>query len=99
MLNGKIGFRDSTVAGFIIRYTVNSATAAREVHFVVRYDGKNLPLVDRGTFAPHTPIKREFDKYTPAYAGDAAECRVTSVTFADGSRWDAPEPPAAPANR
>jgi Haemolysin-type calcium binding protein related domain len=42
-------------------------------------------VVDAGTFAPGVMIKHEFD-LAPTNAGS---CHVESVTFADGTQWNA----------
>lgn len=97
MVNPKIGLRLATAAGLTIVYTNERDVAAGDIHFRVRYAGSTLTFVDRGTFAPHAKISREFDSFSAVFSGSAADCSVTSATFVDGTRWDAPVAGQTPA--
>jgi hypothetical protein len=97
LANPKFGLHTSYAAGIAIGYTNERDAAATEVRFGVRYAGKTLTFVDRGTFAAHAKQRHEFTKFTAVYNGANVDCRVVSVSFADGSRWDAPDQPPAPA--
>jgi hypothetical protein len=95
--NPKVGVHPSTVDGIEIGYTNESDAGAVEVRFRVRYGGKPLTFVDRGTIAAHAKVNREFSNFSLVYLGSSVECRVLSATFADGTRWDAPDVTPAPA--
>lgn len=91
------GPRESTADGLTIVYSNDRDVAATEVHFRARYQGSTLNLVDRGTFAPHVKLWREFNNFSLIYGGSQADCSVTSVTFSDGSHWNTPAQAASPA--
>jgi hypothetical protein len=95
--NPRVGLRTSFVNGIAIGYTNERDAAATEIHFSVRYAGKTLTFVDRGTFGPHAKVEREFTKFSAVYSGSPVECRAVSASFADGSRWDAPDQTPSPA--
>lgn len=95
--NPRVGLRTSFVNGIVIGYTNERDAAATEIHFSVRYAGKTLTFVDRGTFAAHAKVEREFTKFSAVYSGSPVECRAVSASFADGSRWDAPDQTPSPA--
>jgi hypothetical protein len=95
--NPKAGPHTSFADGIVIGYTNERDATATEVRFAVKYAGKTLSFADRGTFAAHAKVSREFTKFTAVYNGSKVECRVLSATFADGTRWDAPETVPTPA--
>ena len=51
--NPKFGVHNSYAAGIVIGYSNARDAAATEIRFGVRYAGKSLTFVDRGTFAAH----------------------------------------------
>jgi hypothetical protein len=93
----RAGPRVSAADGLTIVYSNDRDVAASEVHFRARYQGQTLDLVDRGSFASHVKLSREFNHFNVIFGGSPADCFVTSVTFSDGSRWDAPAEAASPA--
>ncbi len=93
----RAGPRTSTVAGLTVELTNERDVAATGIRLRVRYRGQKFTFDDRGTFAPHLKLTREFTKINSVFAGDSADCSVISVTFADGTRWDAPPETASPA--
>ena len=70
---------------------------AAEVRFRVKYAGKTLVFADRGSFAAHAKVSREFTEFPAVYNGSKVECRALSAIFADGTRWDAPDAAPTPA--
>jgi hypothetical protein len=95
--NPKFGVHNSYAAGIVIGYSNARDAAATEIRFGVRYAGKSLTFVDRGTFAAHAKLNHEFTQFTAVYSGAQVDCRVLSASFADGARWDAPIATPAPA--
>jgi hypothetical protein len=93
----KIGFRTSFADGIVIAYTNERDTAATEVRFRIKYAGQTLVFVDRTNVAAHAKADREFSKFTAVYIGSKVDCSVLSATFADGTRWDAPDATPVPA--
>jgi hypothetical protein len=99
--NPKIGIRTAQVSGVTIVYTNESAIAATDVRFRVRYGGATYTVDDRGALAAGRKISREFTSIDASYRGTAADCSVLAVTFADGTSWSATASlaPAAPGHR
>jgi hypothetical protein len=94
--NPRVGLHTSYANGIVIGYTNERDATATEVRFRVKYAGKTLVFADRGAFAAHAKIDREFTKFTAVYNGSTVECGVLSATFADGTHWDAPDTVPAP---
>jgi hypothetical protein len=84
-------------SGLGIVYTNERDVAATEVDFRVHYNGQTLKLVDRGLFAPHAKLSRNFNKFSVAFAGSSADCSVTAAVFADGTHWNAADAAPSPA--
>lgn len=95
---------ESAVPGFALPYSppetagaasttisfVNQAPAAvASVTFAVSDGRTTSQIVDKGTFSSGIAINHSF--LTPEFQGDLSDvtCAVTSVAFADGSRWQA----------
>jgi len=75
-------------AWIVLGFRNESRVTADEVRFVVRYDGSETVIVDKGTFSPGTLIVHAFIAPrgipSPRSSPDAT---VRSVAFADGTHF------------
>ncbi|HTJ28579.1 MAG TPA: hypothetical protein VMA36_20665 [Candidatus Limnocylindria bacterium] len=93
------GRRGLVSQGIEIQFVNNARVNVSQVTFNVVYHGKSAVIPDHGTFTPGTVIKHDFlDQYVgDTLTGATPEvCRVSSVTFADGTVSNAPAQPAEP---
>jgi len=73
----------------LITFTNQTPVTATDVRFAVRYTSGTQVVDEGGKFSSGTPITKDVDPSTgPGYHGPAA-CSVESVTFSDGSTWQA----------
>jgi hypothetical protein len=72
-----------------ITFENQAPVAATDVRFAVQYAHRSQVIDAAGTFSSGTPITQDFGPSTnPGYNGPAT-CTVQSVTFSDGSTWQA----------
>jgi hypothetical protein len=72
-----------------ISFVNNAPLAATNVRFAVRSPGGTQFVSDAGTFSPGTAITQNFDSRTYMPYNGPAACSVQSVTYSDGSTWQA----------
>ena len=77
----------SSTRSLEISFVNHAPVAAKDVRIVVSYAGQTQTIVDRGTYSPNITIDQTFDPRTTAFGSGAAQCSVSSVTFADGTTW------------
>jgi hypothetical protein len=74
----------------IITFTNQAPVTATDVRFAIRYRASTEVVDESGTFSSGIPITKDVEPSTsPGYHGPAY-CAVQSVTFSDGSTWQAP---------
>ena len=72
-----------------ITFVDNAPLAATNVRFAVSYDNVSQIIDDSGTFSSGVPITHDFAPSANLRYTGSAQCSVQSVTFSDGSRWQA----------
>jgi hypothetical protein len=72
-----------------ISFVNQSPLTATDVRFAVSYAGSTQVLEDTGTFSSGTTITKNFTPSGNSSYNGPAECTVQSVTFSDGSSWQA----------
>lgn len=83
------GLRAEFATGLAIRFLNLRRVTATAVRISVRYQGSSETIAERGAFAGGVPIERTFATFAGNLSGgESAACRVTSVTFADGTQWN-----------
>jgi hypothetical protein len=91
------GVQPARTSGVTIGYVNGAEVAASEIHFRVKYHGRTLNFVDRGSFPAQAKFTRTFTNISEVFTGNSADCSVMSARFVDGSRWDAATPSPSPA--
>jgi hypothetical protein len=82
--------RTNAVTGVSVRFVNARNVAATRVTLLLRYVGLTESIEATGTFAEGRAIDRTLTAFTAVdYSSAAADCRVASAVFADGTRWDA----------
>jgi hypothetical protein len=72
-----------------ITFTNQTPITATDVRFAITYRSSTQVVQDAGKFSSGTPITQDFQPdVSPGYHGPAY-CSVQSVTFSDGSTWQA----------
>ena len=72
-----------------ITFTNQTPVTATGVRFAIQYRSSTQVVQDTGKFSSGTPITQDFEPdVSPGYHGPAY-CSVQSVTFSDGSTWQA----------
>jgi hypothetical protein len=79
-------FRTSNVR---VTFENNAPVPATHVRFAVQYAGSTQTVDEAGTFSTGTPITKDFMPSTGLEYNGSASCSVQSVTFSDGSTWQA----------
>jgi hypothetical protein len=93
----------STSSGMGITFVNESNRVATLVNFDVNDNGNRFVIRDVGTFSPGVTIDHQYKNGSgqsyilPAFITPHVQCRVASVTFADGSIWRHGHPAAPPA--
>ena len=83
----------STSSGMAITFVNESKIVATLVNFDVNNNGNHFVIRDVGTFSPGVTINHTYRNgngqsyILPSFITPHVQCRVASVTFADGSIW------------
>lgn len=71
-----------------LQFRNEAKVAADEVRFVVRYNGSDNEIVDKGLFSPGTLIVHRFIAGQLVGFRDPRDCSVSYVHFMDGTHWE-----------
>ena len=77
-----------SIGNLRISFVNLAPVAATRVSFAVTEDGQTRVVEDNGTFSTGTAIDHEFTAIEPQASG-LGSCAVASVSFADGTSWNA----------
>jgi hypothetical protein len=72
-----------------ITFTNQAPVTATDVRFAVRYRSSTEVVDETGKFSSGTPITHDFQPSEEPWYHGSAQCSVQSVTFSDGSTWQA----------
>jgi hypothetical protein len=72
-----------------ITFTNQTPLTATDVRFAIRYRSGTQVVQDTGKFSSGTPITQDFEPDVSLGYHGPAYCTVQSVTFSDGSTWQA----------